>query len=191
LNEINESLKLEGYPVELIGVSKTAWIGGLNNWLNQGNAPICIDSPPYLIWNDWDVSQRDLFITNLDGEIVYKENITPGIPNNIIDIISNHLSIKENFSPVVFKLGQNFPNPFNGQTQILYTLSVSGNTSINIFDVNGKIIKNLFTGFQNAGNTVLKWDGRNDFNEIVSSGVYFYEIKMNKIRSTKKLIFTK
>ena len=91
MNEINESLKLEGYPVELIGVSKTAWIGGLNNWLNQGNAPICIDSPPYLIWNDWDVSQRDLFITNLDGEIVYKENITPGIPNNIIDIISNHL----------------------------------------------------------------------------------------------------
>lgn len=191
MNELNESLKQEGYQVELIGVSKTSWIGGFDNWVNQGSAPICIDSSPYLIWNDWNASQRDLFITNLNGEIIYKENITSGIPNNIEAIIFNYLPTKEDFSPIIFKLGQNFPNPFNGQTQISFTIPNAGNIAVNIFDVNGKIIKNLFTGYQNAGSTILKWDGKNDFNEFVSSGIYFYKIKTSMISSTKKLIFAK
>lgn len=191
MNELNESLKQEGYQVELIGVSKTSWIGGFDNWVNQGSAPICIDSSPYLIWNDWNASQRDLFITNLNGEIIYKENITSGIPNNIEAIIFNYLPTKEDFSPIIFKLGQNFPNPFNGQTQISFTIPNAGNIAVNIFDVNGKIIKNLFTGYQNAGSTILKWDGKNDFNEFVSSGLYFYKIKTSMISSTKKLIFAK
>ena len=90
-----------------------------------------------------------------------------------------------------FKLAQNFPNPFNGQTQIPFTLFNPGNISVNIFDINGRIIKSLFVGYKNAGTTVLKWDGMNNFNEIVSSGIYFYKIKTSNISSTKKLIFAK
>ena len=191
LNEINESLKQEGYQVELIGVSKSSWIGGIDNWVNQGSAPICVDSSPYLIWNDWNASQRDLFITNSNGEIVFKENITSGIPNDINAIILNYLSTEKDVQPVTFKLSQNFPNPFNGQTQIPFTIFNPGNISVNIFDINGRIIKSLFVGYKNAGTTVLKWDGKNNYNEIVSSGIYFYKIKTSNISSTKKLIFAK
>ena len=57
------------------------------NWVNQGNAPICIDASPYPVWNDWEANQRDLFMTDMNGQLVYKQNITSGIPANIIDII--------------------------------------------------------------------------------------------------------
>ena len=172
-------------------MSKSSWVGGIDNWVNQGSAPICVDSSPYLIWNDWNASQRDLFITNSNGEIVFKENITSGIPNDINAIILNYLSTEKDVQPVTFKLGQNFPNPFNGQTQIPFTLINPENISVNIFDINGRIIKSLFVGYQNAGSTVLKWDGTNNFNEIVSSGIYFYKIKTSNISSMKKLIFAK
>ena len=71
-------------------MSKSSWIGGIDNWVNQGSAPICVDSSPYLIWNDWNASQRDLFITNQNGEIVFKENITSGISNDINAILETY-----------------------------------------------------------------------------------------------------
>ena len=77
----------------MIGVSKSSWQAGLVNWVNQGNAPICIDESPYPGWDDWEANQRDLFITDLNGQVVYKQNITSGIPANIVDIISGYLNV--------------------------------------------------------------------------------------------------
>ena len=61
LNELNDD-KSNGYQVELIGVSKSSWQAGLVNWVNQGNAPICIDESPYPVWDDWEANQRDLLL---------------------------------------------------------------------------------------------------------------------------------
>ena len=92
LNEINDDLKNSGHQVELIGVSKSSWQAGLVNWTNQGSAAICIDESPYLVWDDWEAIQRDLFITDLNGQVVYKQNITSGIPSNIVDLSLIHIS---------------------------------------------------------------------------------------------------
>ena len=91
----------------------------------------------------------------------------------------------------VFSLKQNFPNPFNGQTNIEFTIQNPNNISIEIFDVNGRIIRTLFDGYHNSGTSILKWDGKNKLNEIVSTGIYFYNIKTENYIKTKKLIFSK
>ena len=91
LNGINDDLKSNGYEVELIGVSKSSWQTGLVNWVNQGDAAICIDESPFLVWDDWEASQRDLFITDIEGQVVFKKNITPEIPSKIIDNIFRYL----------------------------------------------------------------------------------------------------
>ena len=164
---------------------------GLVNWVNQGNAPICVDESPFPVWDDWEASQRDLFITDKDGQIVFKENITSGIPSNISDVILSYLSVEDNFIPKEFQLEQNYPNPFNGRTNINFSIPFSAYVDLKIFDMNGKVIKTLYQGYQNNEKSKIIWDGKNDLNELVSSGAYFYSIESTGSIKTKKLIFIK
>ncbi len=141
LNEIYQSLKDQGQEVALIGVSKSSWSVGLGNWTSQGTASICIDEAPYQVWDDWEASQRDLFITDQNGTIVFQQNITSGIPDNINDVIMDYLKLIDNELPSEFKLNQNYPNPFNPITEISYELASDGFVKLSIFDMKGRALK--------------------------------------------------
>ena len=172
-------------------MSRSSWLAGLQNWINISSAPICIDEPPYPIWNGWEASQRDLFITNPQGEVIFEDNITPGIPENITDIILSNLSIQQNFDPNTFNLEQNYPNPFNGSTVISYLLPKSETVNIKIFDLQGKLVKTLYNGFHSKGSFKILWHGKNDRNNQISSGVYYYKITAGQNVIMKKLSFLK
>lgn len=191
LNDINDDLKNNGYEVELIGVSKSSWQAGLVNWVNQGDAAICIDESPFLVWDDWEASQRDLFITDVEGQVVFKENITSEIPSNILDIIFSYLSAEDSFIPLEFNLEQNYPNPFNGRTSINFSLPFSAYVDLKIFDMNGEVVKTLYQGYHNNEHSKIIWDGKNDLNKLVSSGIYLYSIESLGSVRTKKLTFIK
>ncbi|MBL8016825.1 MAG: T9SS type A sorting domain-containing protein [Ignavibacteria bacterium] len=85
-----------------------------------------------------------------------------------------------------FKLGQNYPNPFNPSTKIEFTLTKSGDVSLEVYDVNGKLVETLIDGYMNAGTKSL------DFNASgLSSGTYFYKISANGYTETKKMLLVK
>lgn len=91
---------------------------------------------------------------------------------------------------------QNYPNPFNPDTWIPYQLSSSADVTIRIYSLEGSLIKKLSLGHKEPGFYVSKseaayWDGRNDFSERVSSGVYFYHIQANDFYAVKKMIVVK
>ena len=191
LNEINDDLKSSGYQVELIGVSKSSWQAGLVNWANQGNASICIDESPYLVWDDWEATQRDLFITDLNGQVVYKQNITSGIPSNIVDIISGYLNVQNETLPDRFSLKQNYPNPFNGLTVIEYSIPSASNVLLKIYDMSGKEIRTLHNGYHNSGSATIIWDGKDKNSQLVASGIYFYSMVFGRNSKVKKLTLVK
>ena len=165
---------------------------GLVNWVNQGNAAICIDESPFPVWDDWEASQRDLFITDKDGQIVFKENITSGIPSNISDVILSYLSVEDNFIHKEFHLEQNYPNPFNGRTNINFSIPFSAYVDLKIFDMNGEVVKTLYQGYHNNNEqSKIIWDGKNDLNKQVSSGIYLYSIESLGSVRTKKLTLIK
>ena len=65
-------------------------MSSFGNWGNGSNpAPICADTSPFTAWSDWDASQRDLFILNHLGEVVFHQNISSGIPSDFESIIIN------------------------------------------------------------------------------------------------------
>jgi len=81
----------------------------------------------------------------------------------------------------------NVINPNNGDvTKLTYTLDKAGPTSIVVYDLAGDVIKVLYGGFQDAGDFVVTWDGRNENNRIVARGVYFIRVRapgiINQIR---------
>ena len=93
--------------------------------------------------------------------------------------------------PDQFLLHQNYPNPFNPITSISYGLAQNGMVNLTIYDMNGKIIKNLVHKFQNAGSHSLSWDGVNFKGEVVSAGLYICLLQVGNAKQTKKMSFIK
>ncbi len=102
-----------------------------------------------------------------------------------ITSINSNESIKLNS----FILNQNYPNPFNPRTIINYELKIAGYVKLKVFDIQGKEIAELVNSKQGQGNYKVDFDGSG-----LSSGVYFYEIKIfdeksnNVFTDTKKMV---
>ncbi len=85
-------------------------------------------------------------------------------------------------------LGTNKPNPFNPFTEIAYSLPVAGHVRMEIYDVAGRRVRILIDGFMPAGTHETAWDGLDDSNTPVTSGVYFYRIVSGKSSISKKMV---
>ena len=77
------------YPVQLIGVGKSTHMSYLGNWIDPNDAPVCVDQSlqGYPTWNEWGANQRDLFILDHIGNIVFHESVSGGIPSNLNSIV--------------------------------------------------------------------------------------------------------
>lgn len=88
-----------------------------------------------------------------------------------------------------FTIAQNFPNPFDGSTQINYLLESSQPVRIRIFGPTGRLITTLLDSTsQPAGQHAISWDARNVIGEPVASGVYFLVMDIGDIVEMKKMI---
>ena len=80
-----------------------------------------------------------------------------------------------------------YPNPFNPATTIIYNLPESGNVTINIYNVTGKKIRTFISSkYQSKGIHSVKWNGKDDNMNTLSSGIYFIRISTNEISKTIK-----
>jgi len=88
-------------------------------------------------------------------------------------------------------LVQNYPNPFNPTTTIKYELSSKGKVQIKIFNIYGQLVRELVHDESDPGEYQVTWDGKNDDGQKVTSGTYFYQLRVNDYVFTKKAIFLK
>jgi len=95
------------------------------------------------------------------------------------------------YDPAKYSLFQNYPNPFNHRTDFYYHLPESGRVQISIYSVSGEKVKSLIDRDMDSGLHTIAWDGTNEQNQVVSSGVYFYILHAGTIRDQKKMVFTK
>jgi len=88
--------------------------------------------------------------------------------------------------PLTFNLGQNYPNPFNPTTTIEFSTSKEGYAELKIYDVLGREMESLVKGNLSKGSHKVIWDASK-----CTSGVYFYELKLNEQKSIKKMILVR
>ena len=98
--------------------------------------------------------------------------------------------------PETTSLLPNYPNPFNPETWIPYQLSEPAEVKLTIYDINGRIVRDLDLGHQRAGiyhsrARAAHWDGRNTHGEPVASGIYFYTLKAGEFSATRKMLIRK
>jgi len=91
--------------------------------------------------------------------------------------------------PLELSLAQNRPNPFARGTSIEYVLPNDAQVSLQIFDVNGRLIRTLVNGAGQPGVHRVAWDGRDQHGSILASGVYFYRLENGDKTITRKTVF--
>lgn len=149
-----------------------------NGWLSLKNPPAngIIISVEYKVSNDLDIA-----VTNWDnskGNYVFKNNI-------VVDVKKKGAEI-----PSKYFLGQNFPNPFNPQTKIKYSIPESAFVEMKIYDISGKEIASLINSFQETGEYEISFLPER-FGMIKSNGVYFYKLSAGNFSKVRKMIYTK
>ncbi len=85
----------------------------------------------------------------------------------------------------------NQPNPFNPETIIEYSLPVECNVCIEVYNIKGQKVKQLVNEHKESGHHTIKWNGTDENNKYVASGVYFYKVKTEKSSLTNKMIMLK
>ena len=101
------------------------------------------------------------------------------------------LNSRSSSIPIDFHLNQNYPNPFNPITTLSYSLPKDELVNITIFDIMGRPVKIIQNSYQTKGFKFIKWDAKNDRNEPVSGGLYFYTIQAGEFRQTRKMVLLK
>jgi len=93
--------------------------------------------------------------------------------------------------PYSYKLDQNYPNPFNPETNISYQIAEQTPVTLTVYDLLGSEVKTLVDQVQRQGRYNITWNGRNNENTSVSSGIYFYRLKAGSIILNRKMIMLK
>jgi len=95
--------------------------------------------------------------------------------------------------PTDFSLAQNYPNPFNATTAISYQLSgVSPQrTTLKVYNIAGQEVRTLVDEEQAPGYYSVSWDGRDNLDKDVSSGIYFYRLQAGSYTEMKKMVLLK
>jgi hypothetical protein len=89
--------------------------------------------------------------------------------------------------PQVYSLLQNWPNPFNPETSLRYSLPTDSQVTLTVFDMLGQKVRILVDQQQAAGTYSVQWNGRNEHGQSVASGLYLYRIEAGQFAQTRKM----
>jgi hypothetical protein len=83
---------------------------------------------------------------------------------------------------------QNYPNPFTDHTSISFSLPADGNVAIDIFDISGRIVKNLTNSVYNAGTSAVAWNGTDNSGNRVNPGIFVCRLISGKESISNRLV---
>jgi flagellar hook assembly protein FlgD len=87
----------------------------------------------------------------------------------------------------------NFPNPFNPETTIHFSVGSTSASPVNIiiYDIRGRQIRTLIDGIYSKGEHFAVWNGKDDNGQNVSSGIYLYKMQTGDFVQTKRMVIIK
>ncbi|MBU1101003.1 MAG: T9SS type A sorting domain-containing protein [Bacteroidetes bacterium] len=131
------------------------------------------------------------FKGELDDLRIYDYGLSYEEIQNLYDMPSSLESGKAGELPTETRLYQNYPNPFNPTTKIRYSVSpASEHVVIKVYDLLGREVTTLVNELKAQGTYIVEFNS-NSINGQLTSGIYFYTLKVGKYNSTKKFVLMK
>lgn len=106
---------------------------------------------------------------------------------------ANEITLNEsnNQAPSAILDASNYPNPFNPTTTISFNLPQDSKVEINVYNVKGQKVKTLLNEYKHSGQHSIEWNGKDNYGNPVSSGVYFYKVSGSSDEVIKKIMLIK
>lgn len=175
---------------------------------NSVNVTMNIDTVNLRLSDNSILSEQTVFMNDLMNDTVYaidpgnlgtfSFNLSPWqsavfiLADSVIHLkTSVELLSSENGRPYNFNLLQNFPNPFNMETEIQYTLEAEGDVTLSLFDLLGREVNTLVNQWQPPGRYSVKWRGENRSGKQMPSGVYIVQLKKAEVVQIRKMVMIK
>lgn len=153
------------------------------NW--YANSYLAIDQGPIIV-----------MIENYRSGLLWKKFMANPEIQPMLDAIGfvpdSLTSVDEDINTIDdFKLIGNYPNPFNPTTTIVFNLPIKGKVLISIYNHLGEKIRDIVNEEFSSGENKIVWDGLNDNNKTVCSGIYLYKISTTQNTLYGKMILQK
>jgi Ni,Fe-hydrogenase III small subunit len=115
--------------------------------------------------------------------------VNPRTPDDMIEVASS----PNNVVPTGIEFVGCYPNPFNPQTTAFLNLSTDTHITLNVYNIKGEKVRTLLNNTLTAGEHHINWNGKNDDNQNVTSGIYFMHAESNNgdFTSVKKVLLLK
>ena len=137
------------------------------------------------------VAYRDIMETGLR----IAEKATVGYDLKMVigesEFVENEIQRILNGMPTEYSIGYNYPNPFNANTRLDYSLPIRSHVSIRLYNMLGQEVAVLVNEEQSYGNRHVVWNGLNKQGSTVASGVYIAEFRAGSYLATRKMILMK
>lgn len=203
---------LNGHPKLTWNTHSNTDVAGYNVYRNLGGSYRYIGYTPGRIITTFYDPQVDIvgpkFPPNTGYYKIKAFTFDRSVTSNYSNIVSTPTSTAEKTmvnqgqtdesTPSKFMMYSNYPNPFNATTIIRYNLPHLSHVSLKIFDITGRVVKNLITGVEAAGfEKIATWNGINEYGRNVESGMYIVNIVVHsnetghKYVQSKKIIYLK
>lgn len=150
----------------------------------RNNIPLATISSSTRTYTDGTVQNNQTYQYYVTA--IYTEGVSG--PSNVVTVLFN--ANDPDIIPINC-LYANYPNPFNPSTTIQFALEKKTQTVISIYNVKGQRIRTLWNGLCEVGSHSLIWDGTNDKQQIIPSGIYLLEMRAGSYHSVKRMILMK
>jgi hypothetical protein len=124
-------------------------------------------------------------------EGITSDTVRNTIVQRVIDWFALTTGVPPSEAPTIGSLSPNYPNPFTPSTNIPYSLRDQGQVRLTIYDVSGRLVRELVNGNRPAGHQVAVWDGRDALGKPLGSGIYYYRIEAPDFEATRSMVLMK
>ncbi len=156
-----------------LDISADGFVGGIQMTLKHGpDFSIELNDDNYMAQYNTQDNETSIVIVH-PGTTLFTAKGEYQIENVVVANSSDYVAINIADS---FGLLSNYPNPFNPETRIDYSLLTEGNVSINVYDMQGRMVTTLVNDFRASGNYSVVWNGTNQNSEALPSGIYLVKM---------------
>ena len=174
-------LSWEYYPVQ-------SFLFGFRVLRDEINITPQLLSPETFTFYDNNLTTGQNYLYKVLALLMNPYGVSP--TSNEVEIIFTN-TLDDNEPVVITQLKGNYPNPFNPETTISFDISTDSNVQINIYNIRGQKVKALVDDFYSSGSYSIIWQGTDDKDNTLPSGIYFYRMQANEFTATKRMLMLK
>jgi len=180
---------------DIVGAEHGDWVIALNNNMVVGarewsgekvDIPVMgFDNEEYSIGYCELGETPEFALLKSNGEMINLFGNVSSWENNGISMV-DILTTEDMSIPSVVTLSSAYPNPFNPSTQVSFSIPEDMDVSLTVYDMQGRIVETLVSGFSNKGTYDVQWDASN-----TSSGIYMITLETSSEAKTTKVVLVK